>query len=198
MNSWQKLFQVTMTALAITLLLFLLPLHADQEEFLANDFFETYDGEFRDRDLEERGMAKQIAAASATDILEKTRTGKKLNRFKQSMINRFKFEYRKNFDTGDASTALPGKLSSESEDSEIKPRVISFSGKLDDNATPVLELNARFAPVSISTRFDTLDHELNCEIISRSLNQIMGARYGIGFTSDGSKTEAVFKLKFEF
>ncbi len=198
MNSWQKLFQVTMTALAMTLLLFLLPLHADQEEFLANDFFEIYDGEFRDRDLEERGMAKQIAASSATDILEKTRTGKKLNRFKQSMMNRFKFEYRKNFNTGKASTALPGKLSSESDTSEAEPREISFSGKLDDNATPVFEFNMRFAPVSISTRFNTLDHEVNCEVISRPLNRMMGAKYGIGFTSDGSKTEAVFKLKFEF
>lgn len=198
MNSWQKPFQVTMTVLALTLLLFLLPLHADQEEFLAKDFFETYDGEFRDRDLEERGMAKQIAASSATDILEKTRTGKKLNRFKQSMINRFKFEFRKDFNTGNASTILPGKLSSESETSKAEPRGISFSGKLNDNASPVLEFTTRFAPVSISTRFDTLDHELNCEIISKPLNRMMGVKYGIGFTSDGSETEAIFKLKFEF
>jgi hypothetical protein len=198
MNSWQKPFHMLMTALAMSLLLFLLPLHADQEEFFANDFFEVYDGEFRDRDLEERGMAKQIAASSATDILEKTRTGKKLNRFKRSLTNRFKFEYRKNFDTGNDAPALPGKLSSESDAPKAEPRGFSFSGKLNDNASPVLEFNTRFTPVSISTRFDALDHEFDCEIISKPIDRIMGGKYGIGFTSDGSETEAVFKLKFEF
>ncbi|MCP4119706.1 MAG: hypothetical protein GY737_30750 [Desulfobacteraceae bacterium] len=197
MNSWLKPIHMLMTALAMTLSLFLMPLHADQKEFLVSDFFETYDGEFRDRDLHERGMAKQIAASSATDILEKTRTGKKLNRFKQSMLNRFKFEYRKDFDTGNAAPVHPGKPS-KSGASATEPQGFSFSGKLDDNASPVLEFTTRFEPVSISTRFDTLDHELDCEITSRPLNRIMGGKYGLAIKSDGTETEAVFKLKFEF
>ncbi len=194
MNSWHKPIHTVLTALA----LFIFTHTVGAEGLMMDNFFEVYDGQFHEQYRESRGMAKDIASSTATGLLENTRTGKKLNRLKRAMTSRFQFEFTKDFTLPGAIVSPPGNASLKPGKRPDMPPGISFTGKFDNDTKPVLELNTRFAPVAISTRFNPLENELNCEISSQRLNSFMGVKSDIGFVTNGSEAEAVFTIKFEF
>ena len=109
------------------------------------------------------------------------------------MIRKFRFEYRKTINSASALKSSPQAENGESD----ALKSVSFSGELDHNLSPVLEFNSRLNIIDFSSTFHLIDHEVECDISSRSMNYFLGGRAAIGFCSDGEKTEALIRFKFD-
>jgi len=147
---------------------------------------------------QENSSAKKIAMSGAAHLLKDTRIGKNLNQYRQRLIRNVRFEYRKTIgpDSPDAGQPIP-QISQKKTDTKESLKSVSFSGELDSNLSPVIEFNSRLKVIDFSSSFDLMDHEVECDISSRPVNKFLGGRAAIGFSSDGEKTEALIRLKFD-
>ena len=143
---------------------------------------------------QENSSAKKIAMSGAAHLLKDTRIGKNLNQYRQRLIRNFRFEYRKTLNNSGSDL---GKTIPQTESKKESLQSISFSGELDHNLSPVLEFNSRLNIIDFSSTLHLIDHEVECDISSRSMNDFLGGRAAIGFSSDGEKTEALIRFKFD-
>nr|WP_320193690.1 hypothetical protein [uncultured Desulfobacter sp.] len=139
--------------------------------------------------------AKKIALSGAAQLFKDTRIGKNLNQYRQRLIRNVRFEYRK---TLEHKVSASGKNIPNTERGEKESlRSVSFSGELDPNLSPVFEFNSRLNIVDFSSALHLVDHEVECDISSRPVNDFLGGRAAIGFSTDGEKTEALIRFKFD-
>ena len=198
MNSCLKTFQTILTAMVMTFFLLVHVIDADSEEFIFYQSVDIHAPQTQVYNTESTRTAKQIIISAVADALERTKIGKNLSEARHTLRKRLKFEYKKNMSTIDAQSSCSKKSSSKSELLKKEPGEIYLSGKINDHLAPVLEFKTRFDAIAISTQFKALDHELDCEFSSPSLNRIMGINCDIGLTSNGSDAEASIRLQFEF
>ncbi len=142
--------------------------------------------------------AKKIVLSGAAQLFKDTRIGKNLNEYRRHLIRNVRFEYRKTIGSKapDASKTAP-RIPLKENDEKESVKTVSFSGELDSNLSPVIQFNSRLNIVDFSSSFDLIDHEVECDISSRPVNTFLGGRAAIGFSSDGEKTEALIRLKFD-
>jgi|GEM_PF-3338631 len=148
----------------------------------------------RGQTVQQNSSAKKIALSSAAQLFKDTRIGKNLNQYRQRLIRNFRFEYRKTLNNSGSDL---GKTIPQTESKKESLQSISFSGELDHNLSPVLEFNSRLNIIDFSSTLHLIDHEVECDISSRSMNDFLGGRAAIGFSSDGEKTEALIRFKFD-
>ena len=197
MNSCNPFLKAMAATLTLTFFLIPMGFTAGAEPFSPIPQITTSDMPVIDQKAQQKKKAKKIAASGIVDMVEKTKMGKKFDRFRKDMIHRYTFAYTKDWEMEPPpSSPLPGPFSPKRTKEEF--RGVSFSGKFNDHLAPVVEFNSRSNSFNIFSHFHVLHHELDCEISSPPINRIMGVKTGIGFTSDGSKTKAVIKIKFEF
>ena len=142
--------------------------------------------------------AGKIVLSGAAQLFKDTRIGKNLNEHRRRLIRNVRFEYRKTIGAKppDAGSTIP-RIPSNKNDEKESVKSVSFSGELDSNLSPVIEFKSRLNIVDFSSSVDLMDHEVECDISSRPVNAFLGGRAAIGFRSDGEKTEALIRLKFD-
>ena len=153
----------------------------------------------RGQTAQQDSSAKKIALSGAAHLLKDTRIGKSLNQYRQRLIRNVRFEYRKTIGATSPDTnnkPIP-QIAQKKNDKKEALKSVSFSGELDSNLSPVVEFNSRLNIVDFSSSFNLMDHEVECDISSRPVNEFLGGRAAIGFSSDGEKTEALIRFKFD-
>nr|WP_319491408.1 hypothetical protein [uncultured Desulfobacter sp.] len=152
----------------------------------------------RGQTAQQDSSAKKIALSGAAHLLKDTRIGKNLNQYRRHLIRNVRFEYRKTIGSNspDVSKPIP-QIAQRKNDKKESLKSVSFSGELGPNLSPVVEFNSRLNIVYFSSAFDLIDHEVECDISSRPVNEFLGGKAAIGFSSDGEKTEALIRLKFD-
>lgn len=152
----------------------------------------------RGQTAQQDSSARKIVLSGAAQLFKDTRIGKNLNEYRRHLIRNVRFEYRKTIGaepTNDADT-IP-RVAPNKNDKKESVKSVSFSGELDSNLSPVIEFKSRLNIVDFSSSFDLMGHEVECDISSRPVNAFLGGRAAIGFSSDGKKTEALIRLKFD-
>lgn len=145
---------------------------------------------------EKKSSAEKIALSGAAQLFKDTKIVKNLDQYRKRLIRNFRFEYSKTF--SNSSSAL-GETIPQTKNAEKKPfKTVSFSGELDHNLSPVLEFKSRLNIIDVSSTFHFIDHEVECDISSRPVNDFLGGRAAMGFSSDGESTEALIRFKFDF
>ena len=120
-----------------------------------------------------------------------------MNQYRQHLIRNFRFEYRKT--TNNSGFALIKTIPQTEKGEKETLKSVSLSGELDHNLSAVLEFNSRLNIIDFSSTFHPIDHEVGCDISSRSMNAflVLGGWAAIGFCSDGEKIEALIWFKFD-
>jgi len=194
MNSLNKIFKILAMALMLLITLTGYSTGTDPIPFSWSEPDPTPLA--RGQTVQQNSSAKKIALSGAAQLFKDTRIGKNLNQYRRRLIRNFRFEYRKTINSDSAlDETIPQKESGEGEKKSLKS--VSFSGELDHNLSPVLEFNSRLNIIDFSSTFHLMDHEVECDISSRPVNDFFGGRAAIGFCSDGEKTEALIRLKFD-
>lgn len=150
----------------------------------------------RGQTVQDSSSAKKIALSEAAQLFKDTRIGKNLNRYRQRLIRNFRFEYSKTINN--SGSALDKTILQTENDEKESLKTVSFSGELDHNLSPVLKFNSRLQIIDFSSAVHLIDHEVECDISSRPVNDFLGGRAAIGFSSDGEKTDALIRFKFDF
>lgn len=150
----------------------------------------------RGQTSEQKSSAKKIALSGAAQLFKETRIGKNLNQYRKRLIRNFRFEYTKTI--RNSGSALDKTIPQTENGEKESFKTVSFSGELDHNLSPVLEFNSRLNIIDFSSTFHLMDHEVECDISSRPVNDFLGGRAAMGFCSDGEKTEALIRFKFDF
>ena len=193
MNSFNKLFKIL--ALALILLITLTGYSTRADPIPSSWSAPDHTPLARGQTVQQNSSAKKIALSGAAQLFKDTRIGKNLNQYRQRLIRNFRFEYRKTINN---SGSVLGKTIPQTENSKKESlESISFSGEFDQNMSPVLEFNSRLNIIDFSSTLHLIDHEVECDISSRSMNDFLGGRAAIGFSSDGEKTEALIRFKFD-
>ena len=149
----------------------------------------------RAQTYQQGSSAKKIALSGAAHLFKDTRIGKNLNQYRQRLIRNFRFEYRK---TLNHKVSVPEKnIPNTEHGGKESLKSVSFSGELDPNLSPVFEFNSQLNVVDFSSALHLVDHEVECDISSRPVNDFLGGRAAIGFSTDGEKTEALIRFKFD-
>ncbi|WP_321416406.1 hypothetical protein [uncultured Desulfobacter sp.] len=145
--------------------------------------------------LHQDSSAKKIALSGAAQLFKDTRIGKNLNQYRQRLIRNVRFEYRKTLKHKVSASEKNIPNTEHGEKESLKS--VSFSGELDPNLSPVFEVNSRLNIIDFSSALHLVDHEVECDISSRPVNDFLGGRAAIGFSTDGKKTEALIRFKFD-
>jgi hypothetical protein len=151
----------------------------------------------RGQTSQDNSSAKKIALTGAAQLFKDTRIGKNLNQYRRRLIRKVRFEYRKTINSSSAVDKTIPQIPQAKNDKKESLKSVSFSGELKPNLSPVVEFNSRLNIVDFSSSFDLGGHEMECDISSRPVNEFLGGRAAIGFSSDGEKTEALIRLKFD-
>ncbi len=139
---------------------------------------------------------KDIIVSGAKQILKDTKVGKRLDELRKNLIRRYRLEYRKDFKPDRPPPPVSGLRVTEKNDKE--PLGVSFYSRLDNGLAPEVGFKSRLDTFTMSSKFDVFDHEIDCEISSHPINQLMGGTVGFGLISDGSEAETVIRVQFEF
>nr|WP_320015037.1 hypothetical protein [uncultured Desulfobacter sp.] len=140
--------------------------------------------------------AEKIALSGAAQLFKHAKIVKNLDQYRKRLIRNFRFEYSKTF--SNSGSALDETVP-QTENAEKKLlKIVSFSGELDHNLSPVLEFNSRLNIIDVSSTFHLIYHEVECDISSRPVNDFLGGRAAMGFCSDGETTEALIRFRFDF
>lgn len=152
----------------------------------------------RGQTAQDDSSARKIVLSGAAQLFKDTQIGKNLNEYRRHLIRNVRFEYRKTLGskTSGASKTIP-RIPLNKNDEKESIKSVSFSGELDSNLSPVIEFKSRLNIVDFSSSFDLMGHEVECDISSRPVNAFLGGRAAVGFSSDGEKTEALIRLKFD-
>ena len=193
MNSLNKIFKIL--AMALMLLITLTGYSIGEDPTLSSWTEPDPPPLARGQTFQQNSSAKKIALSGAAQLFKDTRIGKNLNQYRQRLIRNFRFEYRKIINNSGSALIKPIPQTEHGEKESLKS--VSFSGELDHNLSPVLEFNSRLNIIDFSSTFHLIDHEVECDISSRSMNNFIGGRAAIGFYSDGEKTEALIRFKFD-
>ena len=149
----------------------------------------------RGQTFQQKSSAKKIALSGAAQLFKDTRIGKNLNQYRQRMLRNFRFEYSRTINNSGSALNKTTPQPENGEKGSLK--TVSFSGQLDHNMSPVLKFNSRLNILDFSSTLHLIAHEVECDISSRHVNDFFGGRAAIGFSSDGEKTDALIRLKFD-
>ncbi len=161
-----------------------------------------YEGKFRDVNYIQQDMAEKIAAESLTQLLETTRTGKKLRSLEKSIANYFTVGYSSHGNSNQRARPLPGKKKHHGSGYKTNDYGFSLSGKLGGSSSyltsPVFEVHSWFNSMEFNANYNTFEQEVNCELTNRSKDGDAGFKPGLGFTANANEIAAVIKVHLEF
>ena len=149
----------------------------------------------REQPAQQTSSAKKIALSGAAQLFKDTRIGKNLNQYRKRLIRNVRFEYRKTIDN--EPSVLEKNIPRADKGGKESLKSLSFSGKLDHDLSPVFEFNSRLNIIDVSSAVHLIDREVELDILSRPVNDFLGGRAAIGLSSDGEKTEALIRFKFD-
>ena len=149
----------------------------------------------RGQTFQQNSSARKIALSGAARLFKDTRIGKNLNQYRQRLVRNFRFEYSRTINN--SGFALDKTIPQTENGEKESLKSVSFSGELDHNMSPVLKFNSRLNILDFSSTLHLIAHEVECDISSRPVNDFFGGQAAIGFSSDGKKTDALIRLKFD-
>lgn len=194
MNSFIKRTRIKKSRIlgTVVILLFLTcisPVHANSPGHHSNNHFT------QDRQADQERAARKAVLSSATLLLKKTPAGQEVDRFRQKFVDKYRFEFKKQFP--DENPALQENQRSEEPETPV-PEEFSFSGTMNEAMRPSLEFFSRSRPATICLQFDLLDQKLDFEISNPVVNRFLDKKTVLELSSDGSSSQAVLGIFFEF
>lgn len=193
MNSFNKTFIILAMALVFLITLTGYVTGSDPVPSSITESDSPY--QVREQSSQQNSSAKKIALSGVAQLFKDTRIGKNLDQYRNRLIRNVRFEYRKTF--GNKPSVLEKNIPQADNGEKESLKSLSFSGKLDHDLSPVVEFNSRLNIIDFSSAVHLIDREVELDISSRPVNDFLGGRAAIGFSSDGERTEALIRFKFD-